>query len=126
MNEGRKRETEMAQCPPTLTQFITDHGRKYPDATGDFTSLMNAIALAAKLISREVNKAGLADIVGATGGVNVQGEKVQKLDVLAHEAMVDALGPTGLVCIMASEESDGPIAVPENCAGGNYAVLFDP
>lgn len=116
----------MVQSPPTLTQFIIAHGRTYPGATGDFTALMNAVALAAKMISREVNKAGLVDILGATGGVNVQGELVQKLDVLAHDAMVDALGPTGLVCVMGSEEAEDPVPVPENCADGSYAVLFDP
>ena len=109
----------MVQSPPTLTQFIIAHGRTYPSATGDFTALMNAVALAAKMISREVNKAGLVDILGATGGVNVQGELVQKLDVLAHEAMVDALGPTGLVCVMGSEEAEDPVPVRENCADGS-------
>ena len=116
----------MAQYPPTLTQFILEQEEEYPEATGDFTALMNAIALAGKLISRETNKAGLVDILGITGRTNVSGDEIQKLDEWANETMIRSLAPTGLVCVMASEEMPGPIPVPEDDGNGRYAVLFDP
>jgi len=116
----------MQEHPPTLTQFILEEEQDYPEATGDFTALMAAIALAAKLISRETNKAGLVDILGLTGRTNVTGDEIQKLDEWSNETMVRALAPTGLVCVMGSEEAAGPIPVPEEHANGRYAVLFDP
>ncbi len=116
----------MTQYAPTLTQFILEQEDEYPEATGDFTGLMNAIALAGKLISRETNKAGLADILGLTGNTNVSGDEIQKLDEWSNDTMIRSLSPTGLVCIMASEETAGPIPVPENHSRGKYAVLFDP
>ncbi|NQU96120.1 MAG: class 1 fructose-bisphosphatase [Chloroflexi bacterium] len=116
----------MTQYAPTLTQFILEQEDEYPEATGDFTGLMNAIALAGKLISRETNKAGLADILGLTGNTNVSGDEIQKLDEWSNDTMIRSLSPTGLVCIMASEEATGPIPVPENHSRGKYAVLFDP
>jgi fructose-1,6-bisphosphatase I len=84
------------------------------------------MALAAKLISREVNKAGLVNILGFTGEHNVQGEKVQKLDVLANDTIVEAFEHSGHVCVMASEESADPILFPSNYPRGQYALLFDP
>jgi len=116
----------VTQYAPTLTQFILEQEDEYPEATGDFTGLMNAIALAGKLISRETNKAGLADILGLTGNTNVSGDEIQKLDEWSNDTMIRSLSPTGLVCIMASEEATGPIPVPENHSRGKYAVLFDP
>ncbi|MFQ5668926.1 MAG: class 1 fructose-bisphosphatase [Acidobacteriota bacterium] len=112
--------------PPTLTQFILERERSFIEATGDFTSLMSGIALSAKLISREVNKAGLVDILGLTGRRNVQGEAVQKLDDFAHHTVVHSLERTGTVCVMGSEEAEGPIPVhnPHDC--GKYVVVFDP
>ena len=116
----------MRSAPPTLTQFILEQERHHPEATGDFTGLLNAVALAGKIIGREVNKAGLAGILGLTGRTNVQGEEVQKLDEFAHAAMVGALGQSGLICIMGSEEEEAPIAVPEGVRCGPYVALFDP
>jgi len=116
----------MSSAPPTLTQFILAQERHHPKATGDFTGLLNAVALAGKIIGREVNKAGLANILGLTGRTNVQGEEVQKLDEFAHAAMVGALGSSGLICIMGSEEEAAPIAVPEGVRCGPYVALFDP
>jgi len=116
----------LTQYAPTLTQFILEEEEQYPEATGDFTALMNAIALAGKLISRETNKAGLVDILGITGRTNVSGDEIQKLDEWSNDTMIRSLAPTGLVCVMASEETPGPIPVPENHASGKYSVLFDP
>jgi fructose-1,6-bisphosphatase I len=111
---------------PTLTQFILEKERTHVEATGEFTFLMSSIALAAKLISSQVNKAGLVDILGLTGERNVQGEDVQKLDAYAHECMVRCLERTETVCIMGSEEVADPILVRPPHACGKYVVLFDP
>lgn len=109
----------------TLTQFIRARERDHPGATGDFTSLLNAIGLAGKRISRDVNRAGIADIIGVTGDTNVQQEKVQKLDIIANTELIQALAPTGLVCAIGSEEEDEPVEV-EQGVNGRYVVLFDP
>ena len=100
--------------------------RDYPGATGDFTGLLTQIALAAKVIAREVNKAGLVNILGFTGEKNVQGEQVTKLDVFAHQTLVEALEASGHVCAMASEEAAEPILPAPGYPRGPYVVLFDP
>jgi fructose-1,6-bisphosphatase I len=110
----------------TISRFLVDQQRFHPEATGAFTSLLHDIALAAKLISREVTKAGLVDILGATEEENVHGEQVQKLDVFANQVMIKALDHTGLVACMASEESDGLILIPDTFPAGDYVVIFDP
>ena len=111
---------------PTLTQFILTQQRLHPDATGDFTALLNAIGLAAKIISREVNRAGIVDILGGANTTNVHGEAVQKLDVFANETLVKSLSHTGLVCVMGSEEAEEPIPVDAASGHGDYVALFDP
>ena len=80
----------MSQIGIPLNRHIMEQQKHYPGATGDFTSLLTQIALAAKIISREVNKAGLVNILGFTGEKNVQGEAVKKLDVFANEKMIEA------------------------------------
>jgi fructose-1,6-bisphosphatase I len=111
---------------PNLTRFLVEREAAAAGATGQFTALMNAIALTGKLISREVNKAGLADILGLTGNRNVQDEEVQKLDIFAHDVMVDTLRSSGTVCIMGSEEMEEAIIVDPPTGGGKYVALFDP
>ncbi len=110
----------------TLTRHIIDQQRYFPDATGAFTNLMNDIAFAAKRISYHTNKAGLMDIIGKTGEVNVQGEEVQKLDMFAHQTMVQALDHGGNLCCMASEEEEDIIPIPDNHPLGKYVCIFDP
>src|SRR5688572_11863905 len=110
----------------TISRFLVDQQSLHPEATGAFTSLLYDIALAAKLISREVTKAGLVDILGATNEQNVHGEEVQKLDEFANKVIIRALDHTGLVACMASEESDGLIPIPEKFKAGDYVVIFDP
>ncbi|MHB2156557.1 class 1 fructose-bisphosphatase [Caldithrix abyssi] len=110
----------------TLTRHIIEEQRKYPTATGKFTDLMNDIAFASKLISYHVNKAGLMDILGETGSVNVQGEVVKKLDQFANETLIKALDHNGHTCVMASEESDDIIPIPDEYPLGKYVVVFDP
>ncbi len=109
----------------TVTQFILERERDRPNATGDFTALLNAIALAGKRISHDVNRAGIADIIGLTGETNIQDEQVQKLDMIANTQLERALAPTGLVCAIGSEEEDEPVQL-ENGENGRYVVLYDP
>lgn len=110
----------------TISRFLIEQERNHPEATGAFTNILYDIALAAKIISREVNKAGLVDILGRTGDENVHGEEVQKLDVFAHDVLYRALDHTGHIAVLASEESEEPIPIPERFPAGDYVVLFDP
>ncbi len=110
----------------TISRFVVDQERLVPEATGSFTSLLHDIALAAKMIAREVNKAGLVDILGGAGKQNVHGESVQKLDEFANRVMYRALDHTGLVACMASEENETYIPIPEKFPAGDYVVIFDP
>jgi fructose-1,6-bisphosphatase I len=110
----------------TLTRHIIEEQRRFPMATGKFTDLMNDLAFAAKLISYHTNKAGLLDILGETENVNVQGEIVKKLDEFANETLVKALDHNGHLCVMASEESEDIIQIPEKYPLGKYVCLYDP
>jgi len=111
----------------TIERFILERQQQgYPTATGDFTQLLYDITFAAKIISREVNKAGLLDILGKTGDMNIQGEQVQKLDEFANEVIQKAMDRTGRICVMASEEVEDVILVPRDYEGGKYVLLFDP
>ena len=111
----------------TLGEFIVERQSDYPDATGSLTSLFSSIRLAAKVVHREINKAGLVDITGAVGGENVQGEQQQKLDVYANEKFKSALAARGEACGIASEEEDQYVIFDApHCKDGNYVVLMDP
>ncbi|MCA9770825.1 MAG: class 1 fructose-bisphosphatase, partial [Myxococcales bacterium] len=110
----------------TLTQHIMEKQREHITATGEFSELLAQIAVAGKVISAEVNKAGLADILGLTGSTNIQGESVQKLDQFANLVMIEQLTRSGQVCIMASEENDDVIVLPDGRRTGKYSVAFDP
>ena len=87
----------------TVQQHILDEERMHPGATGDFTALLTTLTLAAKVVSREVRKAGLVKILGDTGDVNVHGEAVQKLDEFAQQTICRTMGHNGHLCVMASE-----------------------
>ena len=110
----------------TVQQHILDEERLYPGATGDFTALLTSLTLAAKIISREVNQAGLVRILGETGDINVHGEAVQKLDEFAQQTIYRAMGHSGHLCVMASEESEGIIPIPDGGKRGRYVLMFDP
>ena len=110
----------------TIDRHIIDQERRHPGASGRFSALLYDIALAAKIISREVNMAGLIDVLGATGDTNVQGERVQKLDAFSQEVIVKAMDHAGHLCCMVSEESDDIIPIPARFELGNYVLLFDP
>lgn len=110
----------------TIERFILDQEQAFPQATGELSHLLYDIALAAKIIQAATRRAGLTNILGAVGNTNVQGEEQQKLDLFANETMKNALNHTGRVCVMASEEDEGPIPIPEPYTPGKYVVLFDP
>jgi len=104
--------------------FLEKKGRN-PHATEEFSWLLSGITLATKIISAYVQRAGLLEIMGATGRINVQGEEVQKLDEFANETLVRCLGYRGTIGILVSEEDDEPHVIQE-AAAGKYIVLFDP
>jgi fructose-1,6-bisphosphatase I len=110
----------------TIESFIMEQERLHaPEATGDLSNLYD-IALAAKIITSHVRMAGLADILGSAGAVNVQGEVVQKLDEFANDTLKYALLKTGRACLLASEEDEEPIPIPDGYRAGRYTIVFDP
>ncbi len=110
----------------TIDRHIIDQERLQPEATGAFSSILTDIALAGKIISHKVNMAGLMDVLGRTGDTNVQGERVEKLDVFAQEVIYRAMDHTGHLCCMVSEEHPEPIPIPEKFPAGPYVLVFDP
>ncbi len=110
----------------TLERHILERQRQIPGATGDFTGLFQQIALAAKIINSRVRQAGLAGILGLTGSRNVQDEEVQKLDEFANNVLVRSVEAGGHLCVMASEENEDPIRIPDHYPTGKYVLMFDP
>jgi fructose-1,6-bisphosphatase I len=110
----------------TVIEHLLTTQKAHPEATGAFTSLLSELIVAAKIISREVNKAGLVDILGYAGRVNIQEEQVQKLDEFANKTIVERMAHTGELCAMASEEDPDIIHIPERFPKGNYILIFDP
>lgn len=111
--------------PITLTQHILLKQKGHPDASGQLSALLTQIGVAGKLIQAQVRRAGLIEIWGVTGDTNVQGEKVQILDRVSQDALVDVLSRSGCVAAMGSEEENEIIEVSSGEAG-DYIVLFDP
>ena len=109
----------------TLGEFIVEKQHDFPHATGELTALISAIKLGAKIIHRDINKAGLVDILGASGVENVQGEQQMKLDLFANEKLKAALKARGIVAGIASEEED-EFVIFEGEKNGKYVVLMDP
>jgi len=112
--------------PITIQRHLFVSQLRHAGATGELSSLLNSLAFAGKLIQREVRKAGLVDVLGLTGRVNIQGEQVKKLDVYAHQILVKVLSESGYTCVMASEEEEDVIHLPPGEKLGNYAIAFDP
>ncbi|EKB59237.1 class 1 fructose-bisphosphatase [Bergeyella zoohelcum] len=112
----------------TLGEFVIDKQDDFQYSTGELSRLLSAIRLAAKVVNREVNKAGIADITGAHGNTNVQGEEQQKLDVIANDIFITALSQREVVCGIASEENDDIIEIKCGTNGhlSKYVVLIDP
>ena len=111
----------------TLGQFIIEKQADFPYAKGELSRLLRDIGIAAKIVNREVNKAGLIEILGKTGVTNVQGEQQQKLDVYANDQFVGALSSGGECCLIASEEHQDIIRVDSAVSkGAKYVVAIDP
>jgi fructose-1,6-bisphosphatase I len=112
----------------TLNEFILEKQADFPFATGELTRILNDIAVASKMVSRDVRMAGLVDhILGAQGETNIQGEDQQKLDVVADQQFIKAFENGGEVCGIASEENEDFVAfTSESAKQGKYVVLFDP
>jgi fructose-1,6-bisphosphatase I len=110
----------------TLGRFIIESEREHPGATGALSNILYDLTLAAKMIHREVSKAGLVDILGMVGKENIHGEEVRKLDEYAHDVVFNAMDHNGQLCVMASEEEEGLIQIPGQFPTGDYVLLFDP
>jgi fructose-1,6-bisphosphatase I len=110
----------------TIGRHILFEQEAFPDATGALTEILYSLALAGKLISSHTTRAGLADILGSTGQTNVQDEEVQKLDVYANDTIVKLNNHTGNLAVMASEEKEDIIPIPDKHPKGKYVLLFDP
>ncbi|MCB0375012.1 MAG: fructose-1,6-bisphosphatase, partial [Sinomicrobium sp.] len=112
----------------TLGEFIIENQTEFKYSSGELSKLINAIRLAAKVVNHAVNKAGLVDIIGASGDTNIQGEDQQKLDVMANQTFIHTLKNREIVCGIASEEEEGFIAVNslDKNYQNKYVVLIDP
>jgi fructose-1,6-bisphosphatase I / sedoheptulose-1,7-bisphosphatase len=110
---------------PTLTQYLIEQRRRFPEATGDFNALILDVAMACKAIARDVALGRLAD-VPAAGATNVQGEAQKPLDVLSNEVFLRTTEWGGHLAGMASEEMDEPYAIPSQYPRGKYLLVFDP
>ncbi|MFO8152961.1 class 1 fructose-bisphosphatase [Thioalkalivibrio sp.] len=111
----------------TLNEFIINRQYEHPQAKGDLSRLLHHIGIAAKVVNKKINKAGLVDILGKAGEVNVQGEDVKKLDVFANDHFMAAIKASGEVCAVASEENQEIITFDEGLSReGNYVVCMDP
>ncbi|MCL4539397.1 MAG: class 1 fructose-bisphosphatase [Bacteroidetes bacterium] len=110
----------------TLGRHIDEGERAHPEATGDFSGLLSDLAIAVKLIWREVSKAGLIEIIGTTDRQNESGDEIKKLDEFANETIYKAMDHGGHLCVMASEESQGLMSIPDRYPKGKYVLVFDP
>jgi fructose-1,6-bisphosphatase I len=110
----------------TLERHISEGERSHPGATGEFSGLLHGLSLAAKLVWREVTKAGLVNILGPTDRMNISGDVVKKLDEFADRTIYRAMDHIGHLCVMASEENEDLLQIPANYPEGKYVLLYDP
>src|SRR5512138_1018152 len=110
----------------TIQQHILWERRRFPHATGEFSRLLSGLTLASKMIQAKVNRAGLMEMLGAYGTVNVQGEQQQKLDVYANDALLYCLSVRDSIGLLASEENEEPMILHHGSPETKYAVVFDP
>lgn len=110
----------------TIERHIIEGERAHPGATGDFSALLRDLTLAFKVIWREVSKAGLVNILGLAGRTNIHGEEVKKLDAFADEVIYRAMDHGGHLCVMASEENEEVLHIPDGYPTGKYVLLYDP
>ena len=118
----------MTRKKQTLGEFIIEHQASFKYSSGELSSLINSIRLAAKVVNHEVNKAGLVDIIGQSGDTNIQGEDQQKLDVYANTKFIQTMTNRNIVCGIASEEEDDFISInsQDEKHQNKYVVLIDP
>ena len=116
----------MLERQKTLTEFIIAEQRRFPEATGDFTALLNYVRLACKRISYLVGRGALGDMHGVAGTTNVQGESQQNLDLIANEIFLRTSEYGGYLAGMVSEEMADPYAIPPEYPRGKYLLAFDP
>jgi fructose-1,6-bisphosphatase I len=110
----------------TITQFIIEEQRHIEGATGEFTSLLNDIVTACKVISNMVNQGELIGVLGTAGSENVQGETQKKMDIISNEVFMKSNEWAGHLSAMASEEMDDIYPIPEQYPRGKYLLTFDP
>jgi fructose-1,6-bisphosphatase I len=110
----------------TLERHIVEGEHQHPGATGQFSALLNGLSLAAKLIWREVTKAGLVNILGTTDRMNISGDIVKKLDVFADQTIFRMMDHLGHLCVMASEENEDLLHIPDGYPTDRYVLLYDP
>lgn len=117
---------KIQEHPVPLSQHIQEMQEKHPEASGQFSWLLSGITLATRMIASYVRQAGLLDIWGKTGSKNIQGETVQKLDILSNDTLKNCLGYRGNVGIIASEEDNEPRVLQAVKSSDSYIVMFDP
>jgi fructose-1,6-bisphosphatase I len=110
----------------TFEQHVLEEQKRFPGATTEFSWLVSGITLATRMIEAQVRRAGLTDILGSLGAVNVQGEVQQKLDVYANEVLIHCLSLRESIGIIASEENEKPITLRHDSPAAKYAIVFDP
>jgi fructose-1,6-bisphosphatase I len=116
----------MSTTSITLTRYLLMQQQAHPGATGEFSALLSQIAFAGKVIARELSKAGLSGVLGATGEINIQGEVTQKLDALSNDAFLEAFEYGQLVSELVSEEMAQPAIIQGNASKGKYVIFVDP
>lgn len=118
--------TENAIPSVTVQQHILMDQKRFPGASGEFSWLLSGITMATKQIQAKVRRAGLTDILGEQGVVNIQGEVQQKLDVFSNEMLVQSLSARESIGVLASEENEHSMLVHHGSENAKYAVIFDP
>jgi fructose-1,6-bisphosphatase I len=119
-------ETARASKFMTLERHINEGEHLHPGATGQYSSLLHGMSLAAKLVWREVTKAGLVNILGTTDRMNISGDIVKKLDEFADQTIYRMMDHLGHLCVMASEENEDLLHIPAAYPSGKYVLLYDP
>ena len=110
----------------SLQSFILEEEARYPSATGEFSWIVSAISLAAKIIAHKVRHVRLQGVLGEEGSTNVQGEDQLHMDVIANEVIMRVLGGRSSIAVLGSEEDEEPTILRRGHEGGRYCVLFDP
>lgn len=110
----------------TIDRHINEEQDLHPEATGEFTFLLHDLTFAIRLIEKEIRRAGLTDILGMTENINIHGEGVKKLDQYAYEVIYKAMDHNGNLCVMACEESEELMKIPDRYPKGKYVLVFDP